>query len=253
MARAEPCHGSRPVLCFSQGGNPAGHDMTMVRLIGGILSVVVLYGAALFLPAGTLHWPRAWVLIALTAASTSLSTAYLSATSPEIVKERWRGPYQAGQPLLDRVLVSLFIVLYLATFVFTALDVFRWHLLRPPGVAVSGIGLVMYVASWALITRVLRENAFASAAVRYQEERHQRVIDTGPYAVVRHPMYAASIPLVLGLPLWLGSWAAAIAGVVVILCLTTRIPLEEGFLLRNLAGYAEYRRRVRWRLIPGVW
>src|SRR5262249_29490441 len=159
---------------------------------------VVLYGAALFLPAGTWHWPRAWILLVLTALSTAVSTAYLQAASPEVVKERWKPPIQKGQPLADKILLSFFILLYLGTLVLTSLDVFRWHLLPRPGVVVSSLGLFLYVTSWALITRVLRENAFASAAVRYQEERHQRVIDTGPYAVVRHPMYAGAIPLILG-------------------------------------------------------
>jgi protein-S-isoprenylcysteine O-methyltransferase Ste14 len=227
--------------------------VSLIRLIGGVVYVVVLYGAALLLPAGTWHWPRAWILLGLTALSTAMSTAYLNATSPEIVKERWKPPIQKGQPLADKVLLILFILLYLGTMVLTALDVFRWHLLPKPGLAVSSIGLILYVTSWVLITRVLRENAFASAAVRYQAERHQRVIDTGPYALVRHPMYAGGIPLILGLPLWLESYAATLAGILVCAVMSTRILLEESFLRRNLPGYEEYMRRVRWRLIPGVW
>jgi protein-S-isoprenylcysteine O-methyltransferase Ste14 len=227
--------------------------MPLIRLIGGVVYVVVLYGAALFLPAGTWRWPRAWIILGLTAVSTAISTAYLNARSPEIVKERWKPPIQKGQPLADKVVLMLFIVLYLGTIVFTALDVFRWHLLPRPGVVVSSIGLILYVMSWVLITRVLRENAFASAAVRYQEERHQRVIDTGPYALVRHPLYAGSIPLVLGLPVWLESYAAALLGILVCVVMSLRIRLEESFLLRNLPGYEAYVRRVRWRLIPGVW
>ena len=225
----------------------------MIRLIGGVVYVVVLYGGALFLPAGTWHWPRAWTLLGLTTLSTAVSTAYLNASSPEIVEERWKPPIQKGQPLADKIIVTVFIFLYLGTLVFTALDVFRWHLLPRPGVIVSSIGLVLYVASWVLITRVLRENAFASAAVRYQEERHQRVIDTGPYALVRHPMYAGAVPLILGLPLWLESYAATLLGILVCVVMSVRIRLEESFLRRNLPGYEDYVRRVRWRLIPGVW
>jgi len=100
---------------------------------------------------------------------------------------------------------------------------------------------------------VLRENAFASAAVRHQAERQQRVIDTGPYALVRHPMYAGSMPLVFGLPLWLGSYTAALAGIAAYAMLVARILAEESYLRRELPGYAEYMQRVRWRLLPGVW
>lgn len=227
--------------------------MSLIRLIGGVVYVVVLYGAALFLSAGTWHWPRAWILLGLTALSTAMSTAYLNAISPEIVKERWKPPIQKGQPLADKVLLLLFILLYLGTIVLTALDVFRWQLLPRPGVTLSSIGLILYIASWVLITRVLRENPFASAAVRYQAERHQRVIDTGPYAVVRHPMYAGAIPLILGLPLWLESYAATLAGILVCTVMSARIPLEESFLRRSLPGYDDYMGRVRWRLVPGIW
>src|SRR5262249_25001359 len=161
--------------------------MSPVRLASGIASVVVFYGAALFVPAGTLHWPRAWILLGVTAVSTTISTLYLASTSPEVLAERWKPPLQKGQPLLGKILISLFIVLYTGTLVLTALDVFRWHLLARLVVLFSSWGLVLFVGWWLLITCVLRENAFASATVRYQEERHQRVIDTGPYAIVRHP------------------------------------------------------------------
>jgi len=227
--------------------------MSPVRLASGIASVVVFYGAALFVPAGTLHWPRAWILLGVTAVSTTISTLYLSSTSPEILAERWKPPLQKGQPFADKVLMSLFIFLYASSLVLTALDVFRWHLLPRPGVLASSLGLVLFLGSWFLITSVLRENAFASAAVRYQEERHQRVIDTGPYAIVRHPMYAGAIPLVLGLPLWLESYAAVLAGLLVCGVMSTRVPLEERFLLGHLPGYADYVMRVRCRLIPGLW
>jgi protein-S-isoprenylcysteine O-methyltransferase Ste14 len=227
--------------------------MSALRLIGGIVYVTAFYGLALFLPAGTLHWWRAWVLLAVTVVSTTISTIYLSSTSPDVVKERWKSPIQRGQPLADKILLTLFILLYTGTLIVTPLDVFRWHLLPKPEFIVSFLGLVMYLASWVVITRVLRENTFASAAVRYQEERHQRVIDTGPYAIVRHPMYAGSIPLVLGLPLWLESYAAGLAGLLVCLVMSTRIRLEEKFLMRKLPGYEDYMGRVRWRLIPGVW
>jgi protein-S-isoprenylcysteine O-methyltransferase Ste14 len=227
--------------------------MSILRLIGGIAYVTAFYGLALFLPAGTLHWWRAWELLVLTVISTTISTIYLSATSPDVVRERWKPPIQKGQPLADKIVLSLFILLYTGTIVLASLDVFRWHLLPKPGAIVSSLGLVLYLSSWFIITRVLRENAFASATVRYQEERQHRVIDTGPYGIVRHPMYAGSIPLVIGLPLWLQSYTAALAGLLVCAIMNGRIILEENFLIRTLPGYEDYVRRVKWRLIPGIW
>ena len=227
--------------------------MSWGSLIGGIVYVVVFYGLALFLPAGTLHWAKAWTLLGLTAVSTAISTGYLLVKNPEIVRERWKPPIQEGQPLADRIILMIFIVLYTGTIVLTALDVFHWHLLPRPGMTESSVGLVLYLWSWVLITRVLRENTFASAVVRHQEERAQHVIDTGPYAVVRHPMYLGAIPLIVGLPLWLESYAGALAGILVCLFMTSRILLEERFLTAHLAGYADYMHKVRWRVIPGLW
>jgi protein-S-isoprenylcysteine O-methyltransferase Ste14 len=227
--------------------------VSRLRLIGGILYVAAFYGLALFLPAWTLHWWRAWELLGLTIVSTTVSTLYLSSANPDIVKERWKPPIQRGQPLADKILLSLFILLYIGTIVITPLDVFRWHLLAKPGTIVSALGLVFYLTSWVIITRVLRENSFASVAVRYQEERQHRVIDTGLYGIVRHPMYAGAIPLVLGMPLWLESYTAALAGLFVCVVMSARIRLEEKFLMRKLPGYEDYARRVRWRLIPGIW
>jgi len=227
--------------------------MSILRLIGGIVYVAAFYGLALFLPARNLHWWRAWTLLGLTIVSTTISTLHLSSSSPEIVQERWKSPIQSGQPLADKIVLSLFILLYTGTIVMTPLDVFRWKLLPKPGVIVSSLGLAFYLTSWIIITRVLKENAFASTAVRYQQERQHRLIDTGPYSIVRHPMYAGSIPLVLGLPLWLESYAVALAGILVCIVMSIRIRIEESFLKRTLPGYEDYLRRVRWRLIPGIW
>ena len=99
----------------------------------------------------------------------------------------------------------------------------------------------------------LHENAFAAPVVKYQEERHQRVIDSGVYSKVRHPMYAGGIPFIIGICLWLGSYAAALLAIVPIGVLALRIVMEESFLRHELDGYEEYTARIRYRLIPFVW
>jgi protein-S-isoprenylcysteine O-methyltransferase Ste14 len=147
----------------------------------------------------------------------------------------------------------LFLAAYLGATVFVPLDVFELRALPPPPPWLAAVGLVVFIAGWGLLTWAMRVNAFAAPVVKHQEERHQRVVDTGPYAVVRHPMYAGAVPLVLGLPLWLGSTAGALVAILPILMLVVRIGIEERFLRRELAGYEDYVRRVRWRLVPGVW
>jgi protein-S-isoprenylcysteine O-methyltransferase Ste14 len=126
-------------------------------------------------------------------------------------------------------------------------------LLGKPGILVSSVGLVLFVAGWWMIYLALRENTFAAPVVKHQAERHQTVIDTGVYSIVRHPMYTGAVLLLVGLPLWLESYAAALLANVPIGLLAVRILVEEQFLRRELKGYDAYTERVRYRLIPLLW
>jgi protein-S-isoprenylcysteine O-methyltransferase Ste14 len=149
--------------------------------------------------------------------------------------------------------VLLLIAGFLAVVAFIPLDVFRLHLLPKPGMLVSSLGLFLFIAGWWIMTLALLENAFAAPVVKHQEERQQKVIDTGVYRVLRHPMYAGTIPLLVGMPLWLESYAAAVLAIVPIGALVVRILIEEEFLRRELKGYDAYTERVRYRLIPFLW
>ncbi|RLT43999.1 MAG: isoprenylcysteine carboxylmethyltransferase family protein [Chloroflexi bacterium] len=127
---------------------------------------------------------------------------------------------------------------------------FRWSMVP---MFVQALGAVGEVVAFAIIGRVFRENTFLAPVVRVQEERGQTVVSTGPYAVVRHPMYAGALILFLATPLLLGSWWGLAAAVALTAAMSLRIPLEERELRRSLPGYAEYALRVRYRLLPGVW
>src|SRR4030095_5398778 len=133
------------------------------------------------------------------------------------------------------------------------LDVFRFHLMPKPGGFVSFFGLALYVAGWWIMTLAMKVNPFAVPVVRLQQERDQRVIDTGVYAVVRHPMYTGFAPFAIGPALWLESYTAALLAIVPIAVLAVRSVFEEGFLARELKGYDAYMRKVRYRLIPFIW
>src|SRR5262249_24547717 len=128
----------------------------------------------------------------------------------DLLKERLKPPVQKGQPLEDKIIVPLLLTAFLGLIVFIPLDVFRFHLMGKPGTLVSTLGLILVVAGWWIISLVFKENAFAAPVVKHQEERQQTVIDTGVYGVVRHPMYAGAALLMIGLPLWLESYAAAL-------------------------------------------
>jgi len=227
--------------------------MSIPKLLAGIVFNLGFYALLLFIPAGTLHWWRAWVFLVVTVAVMGVAIFTLLPDSADLFSQRAKGVIQKGQPLWDRVFVVLLVVSYLGQLVFIPLDVFRFHLLPKPSEFVSLFGLMLYIAGWWIMTLAMKINPFAVPVVRLQGERHQRVIDTGIYAIVRHPMYAGFIPMVVGPALWLGSYVAALLAIVPIAVLGVRSVFEERFLKRELKGYDAYVERVRYRLIPLVW
>src|SRR5215469_2977166 len=216
--------------------------MLLFKQIGGIVFNTFFFAVTLFVPAGTIRWPRAWIFLGVVFLGTAVTMFVLP---EELLNERYKPPVQRGQPLFDQIGIFAFVGSFVATVLFIPFDVFRLHLLRPPGIVTSIFGLVLFAAGWTLITVAMRANAFAAPVVRYQEERGQRVIDRGPYRFVRHPMYSAILPLLVGMSLWLGSFAGAIVAVVPTVLIGIRAMLEEKFLCRELPGYAEYISRTR--------
>ncbi len=162
-------------------------------------------------------------------------------------------PIQKEQPLADKIAASLLVLSFLGVMLFIPADVFCFHSIPEPGPIVSFAGLMLFIAGWVLIAMAFGENAFAASVVKYQQERHQRTIDTGVYAIVRHPMYASIVPVLVGMSLWLQSCAAAIVSIIPIAAVALRIVYEEEFLKRELPGYEAYTRKVRFRMIPLVW
>ena len=212
-----------------------------------------VYGLLLFLPAWTIDWWRGWVLLALVFAGMSATRLSVFRSNSSLLEDRRKSPLQQGQPPADKVLVFAFVVVFPAYIAFIPLDVFHLHLLAKPAIVVSSLGLILAIAGWAVISLAFRENAFAAAIVKPQEERGQTVVDTGVYGVVRHPLYSGVVLVLIGIALWLESYAAAIVSVVPIGVLVVRILVEEDFLRGRLTGYAAYTKRVQRRLIPLIW
>ncbi len=171
----------------------------------------------------------------------------------DLLRERLKPPFQRGQPLSDKVVLAILILTFYGMVVFAALDIFRLHLMSTPPIHIQVLGLVLFFIGWSIAWAGLRENAFAAAVVRHQEERHQTVVDTGAYGIVRHPIYAGGALLIIGLPLWLGSYAAALFAIIPIASLMVRIAIEERLLIRELDGYNDYTYRVRYRIVPFLW
>jgi protein-S-isoprenylcysteine O-methyltransferase Ste14 len=216
------------------------------------LGALALAGVLLFLPAGTLAWPQAWVFLVLFFGSSQATGLWLLQRDPALLEARMKSPLSGDQSPGDRAVMIAILVVFLAWFVFMALDArrFGWShtALWLQVLGGSLIGLTFW--GWA---EVLRANSFAATTIELQAERGQAVIDTGPYALVRHPMYACALFLMLGAPLLLGSvWGLAWL-VVFLPLLGLRTLGEEAMLRRGLAGYDDYARRVRFRLVPGIW
>lgn len=211
-----------------------------------------LSGVLLFLPAGTLAWPQGWAFLVLFSGCSLVTDVWLLRKHPALLAARMQSPLAAGQTPRDRAVMRVILVAFVGWIVFMALDARRFGWSHTPVWAqVVGAGLI--VATFWGWFRVLRANRFAATTIQLQLDAGQSVIDTGPYAVVRHPMYAYDILLMVGAPLLLGSlWG--LAGLVVFIpLLAARALGEEAMLLAGLPGYADYVRRVRFRLAPGIW
>jgi protein-S-isoprenylcysteine O-methyltransferase Ste14 len=193
------------------------------------------------------------MLIGIIFSGSLASVAWLFPGHKGLLTERLKLPIQKGQPLADKIVLVFFLISFYGLITFIPMDVFRFHLISGPGILVSSSGLFLFLGGWWIVLLALRENAFASPVVKLQEEREQKVVDTGVYGVVRHPMYAGGILFIVGIPLWLESYAGVLLSVVPIGTMVLRVLIEERFLRRQLKGYVAYMKRVRYRLIPFLW
>ena len=225
----------------------------VAKLILGVILNSAIFTGLLFGLAGTLHWARAWWFLGVVLVANVVSMATVFPGNEDLLKERLKPPIQKGQPVADRILVMALLVAFLAVVGFVPIDVFHLHLLPQPAPLISAFGLVLFIAGWSIISLAMKANTFAASVVRHQTERRQTVVDSGVYHVVRHPMYAGAVLLLVGMPLWLGSYAATLLAAVPIAVLALRIVFEEQFLRRELAGYDSYTHRVRYRLVPYFW
>ena len=212
-----------------------------------VLTVVMAF--LVFVPAGTVHYWQAWVYLAMFAGVSALTTLDLIRTDQALLERRMRGgPTAEKQPMQKVIMLSMSIG-FIALLVVPALDHrFGWSAVPLRGVVA---GDLLVALGFYLIFLVYRENTFTSATIEVAE--NQKVIATGPYARVRHPMYASAMLYLLGTPLALGSYWGLVPVVAMMPLLVWRLLAEERFLARNLAGYTDYQKRIRHRLVPFVW
>jgi protein-S-isoprenylcysteine O-methyltransferase Ste14 len=211
----------------------------------------VAIGALLFVSAGTLHWPAAWVLLGTNAILGPACGLWLPNTDPALLAERMRPKLQDDQPAADKKFMLAFGFAALIWLVTIGLDR-RLHGSDVP-LALQVLGFAMLLLCTGFIMWVLRENSFAAPVVKLQAERGHHVISTGPYAWVRHPMYSGTVLFFIGVPLLLGSWWGVVLSPLFVALFAIRAGIEERALIAGLPGYADYAARVRYRLLPGLW
>jgi protein-S-isoprenylcysteine O-methyltransferase Ste14 len=226
----------------------------MAKIVARLIADATLVAILLFVPAGTVAWLHAWVLVAVQLAVRLVTAIAVYRVNPTLLHERAKFPIHRDQPATDRFLLLAVITTgFVALPAIAALDVFRWHLLPRPSPSIATLGLVLFILGWSIKGLALRTNAFATTVVRVQREREHAVVDRGVYGVVRHPFYAGTPLVLIGLALWLESYTAALLAIVPTTFVVRRLQLEEHYLRRELPGYSEYTLRVPSRLIPGIW
>jgi protein-S-isoprenylcysteine O-methyltransferase Ste14 len=224
--------------------------MTMLgRAFANLSFFLLAFAILLFLPAWSLSYVQGWVFIGLLGALSAAVTLYLAIYDPQLLERRLKAGPAAEQERSQKIIQLVTSAMLGVMAVVAGFD-YHWGWSDVPRVLVIA-AVIAFVLAFALIFVVFRENTYTSGVIEIAEG--QRVISSGPYAVVRHPMYTGGILFLLAAPLMLRSWWALIPAVVVCAGIVVRLLDEERFLAKNLPGYADYCRRVRWRLLPGVW
>ena len=219
------------------------------KLLGSLVALILVMGVLLFGAAGTLDYWQAWLFLTSYFAASLVVSIWLERNDPALLERRMRGgPFAEGERN-QKIIMTITSLGFIGLLVVPGLDRrFGWS--QVPG-EIAILGDILLLAGWFGILAVFRANSYAAATI--QVAKGQKVISTGPYATVRHPMYATALIMLLGIPISLASWWAVLVLVALLPALAWRLIDEERLLLRDLIGYADYRRRVRWRLIPYVW
>ena len=214
----------------------------LIKFISGFLLTALL----LFLPAGTWCYPNAWLFIALLFAPMLILGIWLYIKAPELLKKRVGGREKEGA---QKAVVAVSGLAFVLSFVLCGFD-FRFGWTDVPGWLVMSAAIIQLL-SYGLYAAVMKQNAYLSRTVEIQEG--QKLVDTGLYGIVRHPMYTATVLMFLAMPLVLGSWLGFVVMLVYPAVIVKRIKNEEEVLCKGLEGYEEYKTRVKYRLIPYLW
>lgn len=237
-------------MTVSSGSGKPPQGFNSRRVVLGLIGLPLFFALFMFLPAGTWAWSKGWLFILIVLGLISVVFLVLARVNPEVIVAR--GSFHKGTKHWDKILLSLYFPAMSAVLLVAALDDGRFHWFPVPW-WICGVGYALLFAGIGIVTWAEGVNKFFEVTARIQTERGHSVIDTGPYAIARHPGYAGGILHAIGIALSLGSlWALIPAGLASIV-LIVRTEWEDQMLQQELNGYMEYAKRVRYKLIPGVW
>jgi protein-S-isoprenylcysteine O-methyltransferase Ste14 len=224
-------------------------NQLVIRAFAGLLFLLIVMAFIIFVPAWTLDYWQAWIFLVVFFVPPLLITIYLMKHDLKLLERRTTAGPGAEQERSQNIIQALAALAFIAIFIVSALDHrFGWSTVPA---YVTALGDVLVIFGFYLVFLVFRENTFASGTIEVVAE--QRVISTGPYALVRHPMYIGALVMLVGVPLALGSWWGLLAIVPMTIVLIFRLLDEERFLAKNLAGYSDYQSKVRYHLLPLIW
>jgi protein-S-isoprenylcysteine O-methyltransferase Ste14 len=224
------------------------NSLNIRALRSSILGTIVM-AVLLFVPAGTFNYWQAWVFMAVFVGASATITVYLAIKDPKLLERRMNVGPTVEKETTQKIIMSFAMIGFIALFVFPAFDHrFAWS---PVPSYISLAGDVLVAFGFLFIFFVFKVNTYGASTIQIAEG--QKVISTGPYALVRHPMYAGALVMLIGVPLALGSWWGLFMLALITPVLIWRLLDEERFLSKNLPGYTEYRQKVRYRLVPSIW
>jgi len=243
---------AREIQLSKMNNQQHNHKPAMIWL--SLLIRMSVFTVALMWPAGIGYWWEAWVVVVLWAVFGVVTTQYLLRYDPALLAERLKPvPFHKEQKIWDKVIMSLFFIAAIAQYIIPGFDVVRYGWSEPLPLWMKLIALLVHIPCFILLAWIMRENTYLAQVVKIDKQRGHKVITTGPYALVRHPMYTVVIILLFALPVALGSRYTLGLSVFLTLLLIVRTYLEDRTLYAELEGYPEYTQKTRYRLLPGIW
>jgi protein-S-isoprenylcysteine O-methyltransferase Ste14 len=224
-------------------------NQPIIKALVGFVQLLTVMGIIIFVPAWTLDYWQAWIFLAAFFVPALVITIYLMKNDPKLLERRTTAGPGSEQERSQNIIQALAALAFIAMFIVSALDHrFGWSTVPA---YVTALGDVLVIVGFYFVFLVFKENTFASGTIEVVAE--QRVISTGPYALVRHPMYIGALVMLVGVPLALVSWWGLLAIIPMTIVLIFRLLDEEKFLAKNLAGYSDYQSKVRYHLFPLIW